>query len=162
MFSFNLISGMGISLNFQWIWILTPTFLELISARNLITLETCHQCKSGNKNSWPIDFSTVIFSSFNNTISFNGSFSVVTNINGIINLELETTRCKMLHKQCQKFSKVKFDDICGKFFNSKVLGDRFVSAVKPKLECPFKKGVYHTENVVLDLEFAAKLPFDGW
>lgn len=129
--------------------------------RNLITLETCHQCKA-HKKPFTIDFSNLTFTSLNNTIAFDGSFSVQNDIVGIINMELDITRCTIQHKQCQKFSKLKFDDICGKFINSKILGDRFVSAVTPKLSCPFKRGTYQTENVILDLEFAVKLPFDGW
>lgn len=85
-----------------------------------------------------------------------------TDIKGIINMELDITRCTMQHNLCGQFSKLKMEDICGKFWNNKVLGDHFVSAITPKLECPFKKGIYETKSVVMDLEFAAQLPFAGW
>lgn len=134
---------------------------QLIFARNLITIDKCQQC-SNKKNPFKIDFSNLSFSSFNNTVSFNGTFLVLEDIHGIMNMELVSTRCTMQHKQCEKFSKLKFDDVCGNFFRNKILGDRFVSGVKPTLECPFKKGVYQTKNVVLELEFAANLPFGGW
>uniref|UniRef100_A0A336MR02 CSON003818 protein n=1 Tax=Culicoides sonorensis TaxID=179676 RepID=A0A336MR02_CULSO len=124
-----------------------------------MTLLNCHQCHS--KIPLPINFSNLTFSTFNNTVSFKGSFEILSDINGLINLELESTRCSVKQKQCSKFSSLKFDDICGRFFNNHILGDRFVSAVTPKLDCPFKKGVYETNNVVLNVGFTTKLPLGG-
>lgn len=142
--------------------VLAFCFSVLVNGRTIILIKSCKTCKLDKKNLMGMDFSNLTFVNFNNTIQFSGYFSVQKNLENPIDLEIETNRCTLKQKDCQKFSKIKFENVCEKFFNSPLFGGKFVSAIKPKMKCPALQGTYNVQDVVMDLENIAKLPFSGW
>lgn len=138
------------------------TLFALADGRTIILVKGCKTCKLDKKNLMGMDFSNLTFVNFNNTIQFSGYFTIQNNLDNPIDIEIQTNRCTLKQKDCQQFSKIKFENVCDKFFNSPLLGAKFVTAIKPSLKCPAMKGTYNVQNVVMELENIAKLPFSGW
>jgi hypothetical protein len=117
----------------------------------------------------PVNQSITMFVDVNDTvpaadvIRYSGFLEASREIRGPLELVIETNRCDVGLKKCEKMPTVKFTGLCEKFKDKKAFYHATLSGLTPSLECPIKPQRYvATNSSMLDLSPIAFLPLGGY
>ena len=81
-------------------------------------------------------------------------------ISGQIDLAVETNRCSLDMKNCDRLANANFKDICAKFKDP--LFTSLFNRIQPPLQCPVAVRNYTLLESTLDLTVISFLPIDGF
>jgi hypothetical protein len=101
-------------------------------------------------------------SNVDNKITFSGHMRVLEEIFGEIDLVLETNRCSIDMKTCEKYTTINIREICKKFKEKNAFYSPAFLSFKPPLECPLKTANYTSPQSILNLALISLLPLDGY
>lgn len=87
---------------------------------------------------------------------------VTEEVKGDLSLLIETNKCSLDMKTCEKFTGVNVPDICKKFVDKNAFYSPVFEKIKPPFRCPLKPGLYTLEESVLDLFIISMMPLDGY
>lgn len=99
-------------------------------------------------------------SNTNNKVPISGTIEVSELVSGQIDLALESNKCSLDMKSCEKFTTINVKDMCKKFKDA--LYSNAFSSIQPPLDCPIKPGNYTLKDSILDLSMFSLLPIDGF
>lgn len=100
--------------------------------------------------------------SANNDIVYSGKLVVLEEIKSEIDLVLETNRCSLDMKTCEKSTTLNIRKICPKLKEKDQLYSKAISMIEPPLECPIKPGNYTSKQSSIEFKKVALLPIDGY
>lgn len=95
-------------------------------------------------------------------IQFAGYMEVHEEIPGDIDFALETNRCSLDMKICEKFTTVNVKGVCKTFKEKDKFYSSILATIKPPLECPLKPDNYTAKQAIIDLKHVSLLPIDGY
>lgn len=103
-----------------------------------------------------------IFTSGIDKFNISGDIQVVEKITGNLQFTVETVKCSMNMKECQRYvAPVTFDNMC-EIFNRKM---RFYTiifeSIEPQLKCPIMPGNHTINPLTVDLGAISIFPLDG-
>lgn len=93
---------------------------------------------------------------------FSGTVQVDEDIFGDIDFVLESSRCSVGLKECEKYSNLNSKGLCKKFKEKNAFYSSFIRSFKPNFECPIRAGNYTLPETTIDLRFAKISPIDGY
>lgn len=97
-----------------------------------------------------------------NVVSFSGFGYLPKDVNGDVEIIIETNRCSIDFKSCESVPGFALRDICKRFIEKNTFYSSALEGVKPPLICPVKAGNYTFVENKLDLSILAMLPLDGY
>lgn len=95
-------------------------------------------------------------------MKYSGTIVVVEEVPGEIELVLESNKCSLDMKTCEKYDIINVREMCKKFQDKHAFYSNIFTHIKPTLECPIKPGNYTLEESSLDLRPFALFPVDGY
>ena len=95
-------------------------------------------------------------------IIFFGHIQIANNISGELTFAIESTRCSLDLKLCEKWKTFNIKDVCKRIEDKNKFYSELFSSIEPKLECPFKAGNYTIDRALVDLVVLRFLPMDGF
>jgi hypothetical protein len=101
-------------------------------------------------------------STTNNLIPFSGYIEVKENVTGDLEFSIESSRCTLDLKKCEKYSNINFRDVCKKFVEKNTFYSGFFTGIKPPLKCPLQPGNYSLVESAIDLNIITFFPLDGF
>lgn len=96
-----------------------------------------------------------------NKVTLLGYVTVSQEVPGGIELIMETNKCTLDMKRCEKYSNRTFRDMCKKFKEKNTFYSSAFSSIEPTLQCPIKPGNY-TLNSTFDLSSFTVLPLGDY
>lgn len=93
-----------------------------------------------------------------NKLSLHGYITVHQEISGEVDLIMETNKCSLDMKKCEKYSNRTFQKMCDRFKQKNAFFSSAFSSVEPTLQCPIKTGNYTMNNSTFDLTPLTILP----
>lgn len=96
-----------------------------------------------------------------NKVFYSGFADVTNEISGPIDFTIETTRCDVDMKKCEKLPSQKVLGVCQKLNDKKTFYHGAISTMQPPLACPLKPQKYVATNSSIDLSAIAFLPISG-
>lgn len=97
-----------------------------------------------------------------NKLNFSGYITVIEDIRGSIDFVMESSKCSLDLKICEKGSTRNVKEMCKKFSDTNAIYSFLFDAVKPRVSCPIKAGNYSVPAGTVDLSLFAMLPVDGF
>lgn len=97
-----------------------------------------------------------------NVVTLSGYVNVKQDIQGDMELVLESNRCTFDMKTCEKFPSPTIRELCRKFNTKNAFYSSFFDNIKPTVKCPLKAGNYTINKTKLDLSPIYALPLDGY
>lgn len=118
--------------------------------------------KWGNcRKNLPI-ITNLTFKSGINKFDISGEFQVKEKVDGKLQFTIETVKCSMDLKECQRYVlPVSFDDICEMFERKMRFYTLTFESVVPPFKCPLKPGIHIMSRSTIDLGIVSLLPLDG-
>lgn len=98
----------------------------------------------------------------NHKVAFNGYIEASEDFTGELVLVLDTSRCSLDMKTCEKFSNRNIRNMCARFKEQNKFYSSAFANIKPPLVCPIKAGNYSLGDSSLDLSALALMPIDGY
>lgn len=95
-------------------------------------------------------------------IAYSGLITVTEEVPGDIELVVESSKCSLDMKDCEKYSNINIHGMCQKFNEKKAFYSGALASIKPPLKCPLKPGNYTLEESELDLTPVSMIPLDGF
>lgn len=96
-----------------------------------------------------------------NHVEYSGYLEASKEINGPLDMTIETSRCDANMKKCEKFSVQKFSKLCHMFESKNNIFTGAIATMQPPLHCPIKAQRYEAENSSMDMTALAYLPLTG-
>jgi hypothetical protein len=97
-----------------------------------------------------------------NKITHKGFALMSEEIQGDLELIIDTSRCSLDMKTCEKISPLSFREICKKVSDKNAFYYSSLESISPPLQCPLKPGNYSIPESSLDLSFISLLSIDGY
>lgn len=99
---------------------------------------------------------------FNDKITVSGVIMVSETVCGPLDLSLDSSRCTLDMKNCEKYNIINLREVCKNLFNSTLIYSNVLASITPPLKCPILPGNYTIQETELDLAILAYAPFDGY
>lgn len=96
-----------------------------------------------------------------NHIQYSGYLDSSREVNGPLELIIETSRCDINMKKCEKFSIQKFTKVCHMFEGKNNIFSSVLATMQPPVSCPIKAQRYEAVNSSMDMTTLAYLPLTG-
>ncbi|CRK89259.1 CLUMA_CG003018, isoform A [Clunio marinus] len=93
-----------------------------------------------------------------NRVTFSGYIDVEREITSISEVLVETNRCDIEMKTCEKLFPVRFTDLCKKINDKTAFYYEVFAAIHPPLKCPIEVNRYTANNCSVDLSALSFLP----
>ncbi|CRK88021.1 CLUMA_CG001807, isoform A [Clunio marinus] len=100
--------------------------------------------------------------SFNKEMNVSGTLDVSEEIAGDIVFILETNKCTLNMKTCEKFTTLNIRDFCDRFTDKNQFFYEALASVQPEFKCPIKAGNYTMFPTIVDLSVTNMFPLDGY
>lgn len=101
-------------------------------------------------------------SNIGNKILFSVLITVSEEVPGEIEFVIESNRCTLDMKTCEKYPVMNVREMCKKFQEKNAFFSMTLASFKPPLKCPIKTGNYSLEESFIDLTPVAFVPLDGF
>ena len=101
-------------------------------------------------------------SNTNNSLPISGNIEVKENIPGDFEFVIESNRCSLDLKKCEKYGNINFRQICKLFMDENSFFKAFFSGIEPPLKCPLTSGNYTITDSAVDLNIVSFFPLDGY
>lgn len=101
-------------------------------------------------------------SNLNNKIKLSADLTVLEKVNGPIDFSLESSRCSLDMKSCNKYETLNIKEACKKLTDKSTFFSKVLNNIQPPLTCPMMPGNYTIQDTELDLGVIAFLPLDGF
>lgn len=133
--------------------------IQNICLKNEFVIKSLENCPG----SQPIRFYITLgrTSGHLNHIQYSGYLESSREVNGPLELILETSRCDINMKKCEKFSTQKFTKVCHMFEGKNNIFTSVLATMQPTLRCPIKNQRYEAVNSSMDMTTLAYLPLTG-
>lgn len=95
-------------------------------------------------------------------IYYSAVLDVGSRVSGPLDISIESNRCDLAMKQCDKHPTVKFTDICRRLKDKNAFYAGAMSGIKPPFECPMKIQKYIAADSSLDLTVLSIMPISGY
>lgn len=95
-------------------------------------------------------------------LGFNGHLIITKDVPGPIELIIESNRCDLKMKACERYDLFSIGGMCEKFKSKNTFFAGTLSKINPPIVCPVKTGNYTFDNAEFDLNIVSRLPMDGW
>lgn len=96
-----------------------------------------------------------------NHVQYSGYLESSREINGPLELIIETNRCDINMKRCEKFSTQKITKVCHMFEGKNNIFSSVLATMQPPVSCPIKAQRYEAINSSMDMTSLAYLPLTG-
>lgn len=110
----------------------------------------------------PVIVNVTIPESSINKLEISGHIYVIHDIVGDVEMNLETNKCSLDMKKCDKYSTIIIRDLCKKFKENNSLYSNVFENIHPPFQCPIKRGNYTIAESAFDMMRIAMLPLDGY
>lgn len=110
----------------------------------------------------PASFNITFPKSNINRIELSGVLTVFEEIGGRIDFEVDTSKCSMDMKVCEKHGAKTIHGICKIFKDQKIFYENVFARINPPISCPVKPNNYTLNEIYADLPFLAVVPLDGY
>lgn len=97
-----------------------------------------------------------------NKVAYSGYIHVKEEITGELVLVLDTSRCSLDMKKCEKYSNRNFRNMCTRFHEQNKFYTSSFSNISPPFDCPIRPGNYSLGQSSVDLSLFSFLPLDGY
>lgn len=95
-------------------------------------------------------------------VTISGPFHISEEITGNIEMVLETNKCSLDMKKCEKYSNHNIPNMCIKFRENNAFYSAAFASIHPPLRCPIKPGNYTADDSTFDMTAIQMLPIDGY
>jgi hypothetical protein len=97
-----------------------------------------------------------------NIIRFSGYVSISEDVPDDMHIVLESNKCSLDMKTCEKYMTFFIRRMCEKFQNKNAIYSAAVESIQPRPVCPIKAGNYTIPRSAIDFSVLNVLSFDGF